>query len=146
MTKRPTPQWFDKLLPGPWYRGIDATGKGVGVAYMGEGFYLTWSRGVAEAFAELAVQKTKKGPSKVQEYKLVLGKGRSKLKLLDNRSALMSKIKRELGVEPWDKIDDPLFSQILTGRLQEEGVDGVIDSNPADGLVVFDRARVIEAR
>lgn len=140
MAKRKSKKvWFESLLAGEWFRGTDAKGKGVGVAYMGSGVYLTWMRGVAEAFAKLAVDASGKGPPKIHSYHLKPG-----LKILDNKSALMVNIKRELGVSPWDKIDSPLFSKILAARVQEEGFDGVIDDNPADGLVIFNPENVVK--
>lgn len=133
-------QWFERLLPGEWYRGTDANGRGVGVAYMGEGFYLTWSKGTASAFALLAVDKSKKGPPQIKTYRIKEG-----LKILDNGSDFMCKLKKEeFGVDPWDKISSPLFSKLLTARLQEFGYDGVISSDPANGIVIFDASNVKE--
>jgi len=131
--------WFQDLLAGEFYRGCDTTGRGVGVAYLGAGFYVTWDLGVAEAFAALAVDQTKKRPAKLLTYRLRPG-----LKLLDNHSKTMIKIKRELGVEPWDKIDSPIFANLLTFHAKNAGYDGIIDSDPYMGLVLFDAAAAIK--
>lgn len=136
-SKKKPVAWYARLLPGNWYRGTDSQGKGVGVAYMGEGAYLTWERGIAEAFASLAAQQSKKFPPQLFTYTITQG-----LNIIDARSKIMFDAKALLGVGPWDKIDDKLFSKFLTQELQAQGVDGVIDSNPADGLVIFDKNHV----
>jgi len=132
-------EWFENLLAQDWYRGSDASGKGVGLAYMGAGRYLTWMENIAEAFAVLAAEESEKYPAKVETYRLTPG-----LKILDNKSKLMIDIKHGLGVKPWEKIDNPIFSQILTKLVKEQGYDGVIDDNPADGLVIFDAENTIK--
>lgn len=144
-------EWFDYLLEDLWYRGTDAKGKGVGKAYMGFGLYLTWDRKMAEAFAHLAVEGSapipalgtkgtkgsKKHPPKLMTYYL-----QPNLKILDNRSKTMFKIKKLLSVNPWDKIDNPLFSRLLTHYVKEKGYDGIIDDEAADGLCLFDATHV----
>lgn len=133
-------EWFTPLLAGNWYRGTDATGKGVGTAYLGRGLYLTWTKMMAEAFAGLAVQESGQGPPKVEAFTLKPG-----LKILDNLSSLMINIKKELGVQPWEKIESPTFTRLLTKYVQDHGYDGVIDDNPANGMVIFDSKNVIKA-
>ena len=122
-----------------FYRGTDASGRGVGTAFLGAGFYLTWDGDVAKAFAHLALDRSKKGPAKLLTYHLRPG-----LKLLDNHSKLMIEIKREMGVEPWDRIDSSMFSHLLTYHVKNAGYDGVIDTDPYMGLVVFDASAAIK--
>jgi len=132
-------EWFTSLLAGEWYRGADANGRGVGVAFMGKGLYLTWERPVAEAFAELAAQKSGAYPIKIETYRLKPG-----LKLLDNRSAVMADIKKSLGAQPWEKIENRVFATLLAKTVQDAGYDGVIESNPADGLVIFNADNAVK--
>lgn len=70
---------------------------------MGTGFYVTWDLDVAKAFAALAVEQTKKLPAKLLAYRLRPG-----LKLLDNHSKTMIKIKRDLGWVRWHYRQGPI--------------------------------------
>lgn len=143
MTKRKKKKveetWFDSLLRGTWYRGTDAKGRGLGVAFLGSGLYLTWDKDIADGFAWMACNKSGNGPAKLHKYKL-----KPNLKILDNQSTLMNRIKLSMGVDPWDKIDDPLFSAILTHHIKRNGYDGVIDDDSRFGIVIFDNQNVIK--
>jgi hypothetical protein len=120
--------WIARLLRGEWYRGTSTGGKGIGLGLWGVGLYLTWRKGMAKFFA------SRHGAAGVvHNYRVHPG-----LKILDGASAEMAKIKRSLGVEPWDKIDDPFFARALTDEVKGAGYDGIINDNPADGLVLFD--------
>lgn len=136
VTKVAKPQvWFQDLLNKEFYRGVDAAGRGVGAAYMGNGLYATWSKPAAIAFARNAAFASGRTPPKLITYRLKPG-----IKLLDNHSREMIEIKKFLGVAPWDKIDNPLFAVALTHEVQGAGYDGIIDSDPFYGMVVFDSA------
>lgn len=133
--------WFEVLLNQPFYRGLDATGRGTGHAFMGEGLYTTWHKPAAQGFSILAVNKSGKGPGKLISYQLKPG-----VKLLDNFSPKMLKIKKDLGVGPWDKIETPLFAKALTLEVKEAGYDGVISDDPYFGMVVFDPQNLIKIK
>jgi len=137
--KKPKPQgllvesnapWIEKLLRGAWYRGAGGSGKGkgTGLGLWGEGLYLTWQEGVAAFFAGRA-----SGKGVVMTYTVKPG-----LKIMDGMGKEMVAIKEKMGVGPWDKIDDPMFARILTLEVKDLGYVGIINDNPADGLVLFD--------
>jgi len=115
---------------GIFYRGT-ANGKGLGVGVLGHGTYVTWKKGMAEAFAEISAQQTK-GTPRVEEIKLS-----KDLKLLDAQSKTMFDIKKKLGVSPFEKVGDPFFARVLTEEIRKLGFDGVISDKVADGIVVF---------
>lgn len=117
---------------GIFFRGTSG-GKGIGFGALGKGTYVSWDEGVAKAFAKIS---SEKNGGKPQIQKIHLDKN---LNLLDSRSKVYGDIKRELGVQPYDKIDDPFFASLLTEKVKEKGFDGVISDDRFDGIVVFNK-------
>jgi len=113
---------------GLFYRGARGTGPndGSGLGALGNGVYLTWSKPMAEFFAE-------RSRGQVYTYKVP-----SNLKLLDAQSEEMADIKAEFGFAPHEYSNDPAYARIVTKAVKDLGYDGVISDNQADGLVVFD--------
>jgi len=121
---------------GKFYRGTSG-GKGVGMSgVLGKGLYVTWTEGMASAFANISKEKNN-GKAVVEEYQLP-----KDLKLLDAQSKTMMDTKRGLGVSPLDKIDDPVFAYALTDEIQRKGFDGVISDDVADGIVIFNPEKI----
>lgn len=120
---------------GIFYRGV-SNNKGVGASVLGDGKYVTWDKGMAEAFAKISHEENK-GEAIVESYKLD-----KDLKLLDAQSKTMGDIRKNLGVSPYDKVSDPMFARILTHDIKEKGYDGVISDDKADGVVIFDKTKM----
>ena len=113
---------------GLFYRGARGTGPndGSGLGALGNGAYLTWSKPMAEFFAE-------RSGGQVYTYKVP-----SNLKLLDAQSKEMADIKAQFGFAPHEYSNDPGYARIVTKAVKDLGYDGVVSDNQADGLVVFD--------
>jgi len=124
-----------KKNKGVFYRGVSGD-KGVGVAALGEGKYVTWDREMAEAFAKISKEEHGGTPT-VEAYKVD-----KDLILLDAQSKTMVDIKKSLGVKSYDKISDPMFAKALTYEIKEKGYDGVISDDKADGIVIFDDTKL----
>ena len=132
-------RWFQgvhRRNKGLFYRGARGTGPndGSGLGAMGNGVYLTWSRPMAEFFAQ-------RSGGEVYTYEVP-----SDLRLLDAQSKEMAEIKAEFGFKPWEYSDDPAYARIITEAVKALGYDGVVSDNQADGLVVFNprKVKVIE--
>jgi len=140
------PAWAQRLMRRPWYRGTTDPegGGGLGVGFWGRGLYLTWDRSMAEAFARMAAEPAvgwppRKGTQSGGTPYLVtyIIRPQATLRILDGDSKEMHDIKAMLGVSPWDKIDSPMFASALTDETERAGYDGIISSNKADGIVLF---------
>ena len=44
--------WIYKKNKGVFYRGVGRSGKGTGLGALGKGVYITWDRGMAQAYAK----------------------------------------------------------------------------------------------
>ncbi len=124
--------WFGRLhgrQDGLFYRGVKKGGGGLGWGALGKGLYLTWQKGVAEFFAE-------GGP--VYTYEIP-----ADLNLLDAQSKEMADIKADMGFQPWEYSDSPMFQSVITSQVRRLGYEGVISDNPADGFVIFDPEDVV---
>ena len=117
---------------GLFYRGARGTGPndGSGLGALGNGVYLTWSKPMAEFFAQ-------RSGGQVYTYKVP-----SNLKLLDAQSEEMADIKATFGFAPHEYSNDPGYSRAITREVKALGYDGVISDNQADGLVVFNPREV----
>ena len=122
---------FYEINKGEFWRGESTTGAGVGLGALGKGIYISDKKGIAEFFA---------GQSKggvVNRYKIKPG-----LKLIDSLDQKVIDIKKEMGFEPWEYSDSPMYSTYLTNKLKKLGYDGVVSAKPAEGMVIFDKKNV----
>jgi hypothetical protein len=115
------------LLAGILYRG-SAEGVGCGLGALGAGLYLTWDRGFASAYADIA-------GGTVTEYRL---RDPEAVKLLVTGGVEWVAVKAKLGLQPWEYSDDPVYAAAVTLEVRELGYDGVLDRRPEIGLVLFD--------
>ena len=130
-------QLWDNLMKrndGVFYRGQRATGGGTGLGALGNGIYLTWEPSMAEFFA-------KEVGGEVKEYRVKPG-----LNMADNAGADFGMIKKDMGFQPWEYSDDPMFGGMLTMGLKDKGYDGAVGDNPAEGIVIFDPKNVEEIK
>jgi hypothetical protein len=131
--------WYDKHLTGDLYRGT-TTGplRSFGVGVMGAGVYLSWDKKIAETFAA-AYADYYGGDPVITTYRIA-----PNLNILERMvDPAWDIIMREVGYEPYKKIKGASFSGLLSARLEELGYDGVVSSDPFDGLVIFDSKNVI---
>jgi hypothetical protein len=125
---------------GVFYRGTcSKRPQHTGVFALGEGKYLTWDKGMAEAYAINACKDYLSGEGKpvVEAYKFPQG-----LKLLDAQSSTMAKVKGLFGLESWEYTDNPIQAKAMTHEIKKLGYDGVISDKKADGLVIFDEKKI----
>ena len=121
---------------GVFYRGT-AGGSGLGFGVLGEGLYVTWEKGMANAFARIGAEEHG-GKVSVKEIKLPRD-----LKLMDYQGKECWEIRKSMGVESrYDKIGDPMFAKLFTYEMEKKGFDGAISDDKADGIVIFDPKRV----
>ena len=111
---------------GIFYRGTAGKGQGTGLGALGNGVYLTWTEGMAQAFADRV-------GGEVKKYKVKPG-----LKMADAQGPEIRDIKKSMGYEPWEYSDDPMYGGMMTMELQDQGFDGAVSDKPADGIVIFD--------
>jgi len=114
---------------GEFWRGAQEGGKNLGMGFMGKGLYLAYDKNVAEAFANMT-------GGTVSKYRLP-----PSLNMLDHRSEAFGNAMRELGMDPWDKVDSPMFQSILANEFKGMGYDGIISDDPFFGIVVFDPSK-----
>ena len=115
---------------GIFYRGTAGKGQGTGLGALGNGVYLTWTEGMAQAFADRV-------GGEVKKYKVKPG-----LKMADAQGPEIRDIKKDMGYEPWEYSDDPMYASMMTMELQDLGFDGAVSEKPADGIVIFDESNV----
>ncbi len=128
-------QLWDNLMKqndGVFYRGEASSGKGTGLGALGKGVYLTWTEGMAKAFAQHV-------GGEVKKYRVKPG-----LKMADAQGKDMIEIKKTMGFEPWEFSNDPMYTGIVTMGLKEKGYDGAVSDKEADGIVIFDPANIEE--
>lgn len=119
---------------GIFYRGTAGKGQGTGLGALGNGVYLTWTEGMAKAFADRV-------GGEVKKYKVKPG-----LKMADAQGPEIRDIKKSMGYEPWEYSDDPMYASMMTMELQDLGFDGAVSEKPADGIVIFDEANIEEVK
>ena len=119
---------------GVFYRGTAGEGKGTGLGALGNGVYLTWTEGMAKAFAQHV-------GGEVKKYKVKPG-----LKMADAQGPEVAQIKKSMGYEPWEYSDDPMYGGMMTMELQDQGFDGAVSDKPADGIVIFDPNNIEEIK
>jgi len=126
-----------KKNKGVFYRGVGRGGKGTGVGVLGKGVYLTWERGMAQAFA-----KRQGAEGEVKKYKLKRG-----LKIVDaEQGEDFIETKELLGFAPHQTSHDPMFATMLTMRLRDLGYDGVVSDDVANGICIFNAKNLKEVR
>jgi len=131
--------WFDTYLAKDLYRGDTTAGRigGSGLGVLGTGVYLTWDENAASGFARIAADKYGGEPI-VNTYSIALG-----LNILERHAQDWVDVMASLGLDQWANMAGETFSAILTSKFRELGYDGVISSDPYDGLVIFDSENVI---
>jgi len=113
---------------GIFYRGEPKKGgrSGIGFGALGNGIYLTWEEGMANAYASHT-------SGVVNKYKVKNG-----LKIADVMGDDIINIKANLGFGPYDYTKDKFFNNALTFELKKLKYDGAISTDGAEGLVIFD--------
>ena len=127
--------YFYKTNKGIFYRGQSSSGKGMGIGMLGLGIYLTWDKGMAQAFAK----KQSKGVLKTYSVK-------KNLKMADNTGKDFVQAKKNMGLKPWEWSQSKEFSGFLSGELKQMKYDGAYSDNPAEGIVIFDKKNVKEIK
>ena len=128
-------QLWDNLMTknkGVFYRGTAGEGKGTGLGALGNGVYLTWTEGMAKAFAQHV-------GGVVKKFKVKPG-----LKMADAQGPEIIAIKKNMGFESWEFPNDPMFGAMMTMELKDKGYDGAVSDKPADGIVIFDPNNIEE--
>ena len=128
-------QLWDNLMSqnkGVFYRGTAGEGKGTGLGALGNGVYLTWTEGMAKAFAQHV-------GGEVKKYKVKSG-----LKMADAQGPEVIAIKKEMGFEPWEYSNDEMYGGMMTMGLKDQGFDGAVSDKPEDGIVIFDPSNIEE--
>ena len=124
-----------KKNTGVFYRGVGRGGKGTGIGALGKGVYLTWTEGMASAFA-----KRQGAGGVVKKYKLKRG-----LKIVDVEADKdFADVKTEMGFGVKQFSDDPMFAGMLTMLLKDKGYDGVVSDDVATGICIFDEKNLKE--
>jgi hypothetical protein len=122
---------------GIFYRGVGKGGKGTGLGALGKGVYLTWERGMAQAFAD-----RQGAGGEVKEYKL-----KRSLKIVDVEADKdFADVKAEMGFGVKQFSDDPMFAGMLTMMLKDKGYDGAVSDDVATGICIFDEKNVKEVK
>jgi hypothetical protein len=119
---------------GIFYRGEPKKGgrSGVGFGAMGNGIYLTWEEDMANAYADYAG----KG-AVVNTYKIKKG-----LKIAELMSQDVIDVKAKLGFGPTEYSDDKFFNNAFTFELKRLKYDGVVSTDGAEGIVIYDKKNV----
>ena len=127
---------------GIFYRGVGRGGKGTGVGVLGQGIYLTWERGMAQAFAN-----RQGADGKVEEYKI-----KRSVKIADSGGIGKPDqdfidVKADMGFAPHQHAgNDPMFAAMLAIGLKAYGYDGAVSDDVATGVVIFDKKNIKEIR
>ena len=131
-----------KKNKGIFYRGVGRGGKGTGHGHLGSGIYLTWSEGMAAAFA-----KQQGAGGEVKKYKIKKG-----LKIVDAGGMTDGDkdwidAKAQMGFAPKQHAgNDKMFAGMLTMMLKEKGYDGAVSDDVATGIVIFDKKNIKEVK
>ena len=126
-----------KKNKGVFYRGVGRSGKGTGLGALGKGVYITWDRGMAQAYA-----KRQGAGGEVKEYKLKRG-----LKIADAEADKdFEEVKAEMGFAKHQFSDDPMFAGMLTMMLKDKKYDGAVSDDVAIGICIFDEKNLKEIK
>ena len=126
-----------KKNKGVFYRGVGRSGKGTGLGALGKGVYITWSEGMAQAYA-----KRQGAGGEVKKYKLKRG-----LKIVDAETDKdFEEVKAEMGFAKHQFSDDPMFAGMLTMMLKEKKYDGAVSDDVAIGICIFDEKNLKEIK
>ena len=124
-----------KKNKGVFYRGVGRSGKGTGLGALGKGVYITWSEGMAQAYA-----KRQGSGGEVKKYKLKRG-----LKIVDAEADKdFEEVKAEMGFAKHQFSDDPMFAGMLTMMLKDKKYDGAVSDDVAIGICIFDEKNLKE--
>jgi len=126
-----------KKNKGVFYRGVGRSGKGTGLGALGKGVYITWSEGMAQAYA-----KRQGSGGEVKKYKLKRG-----LKIVDAEADKdFEEVKAEMGFAKHQFSDDPMFAGMLTMMLKDKKYDGAVSDDVAIGICIFDAKNLKEIK
>ena len=126
-----------KKNKGVFYRGVGRSGKGTGLGALGKGVYITWDRGMAQAYA-----KRQGSGGEVKKYKLKRG-----LKIVDAEADKdFEEVKAEMGFAKHQFSDDPMFAGMLTMMLKEKKYDGAVSDDVAIGICIFNEKNLKEIK
>ncbi len=126
-----------KKNKGVFYRGVGRSGKGTGLGALGKGVYITWSEGMAQAYA-----KRQGAGGEVKKYKLKRG-----LKIVDAETDKdFEEVKAEMGFAKHQFSDDPMFAGMLTMMLKDKKYDGAVSDDVAIGICIFDEKNLKEIK
>ena len=126
-----------KKNKGVLYRGVGRSGKGTGLGALGKGVYITWSEGMAQAYA-----KRQGAGGEVKKYKLKRG-----LKIVDAEADKdFEEVKAEMGFAKHQFSDDPMFAGMLTMMLKDKKYDGAVSDDVAIGICIFDEKNLKEIK
>ena len=126
-----------KKKKGVFYRGVGRSGKGTGLGALGKGVYITWSEGMAQAYA-----KRQGSGGEVKKYKLKRG-----LKIADAEADKdFEEVKAEMGFAKHQFSDDPMFAGMLTMMLKDKKYDGAVSDDVAIGICIFDEKNLKEIK
>ena len=126
-----------KKNKGVFYRGVGRSGKGTGLGALGKGVYITWSEGMAQAYA-----KRQGAGGEVKKYKLKRG-----LKIVDAEADKdFEEVKAEMGFAKHQFSDDPMFAGMLTMMLKEKKYDGAVSDDVAIGICIFNAKNLKEIK
>ena len=129
--------WIYKKNKGVFYRGVGRSGKGTGLGALGKGVYITWDRGMAQAYA-----KRQGSGGEVKKYKLKRG-----LKIVDAEADKdFEEVKAEMGFAKHQFSDDPMFAGMLTMMLKDKKYDGAVSDDVAIGICIFDAKNLKEIK
>ena len=129
-----SPNWYKSLhrkQKGIFFRGEDRVTRrsGAGIGALGEGIYLTWEEGTANAYANLATNGV------VVKFKVP-----SNLKLADSKGEDFRDVLKKMGIDGYSA--DPMFAKAITYEMEKIGYDGVVSDDRIEGLVIFDDKKV----
>ena len=126
-----------KKNKGVFYRGVGRSGKGTGLGALGKGVYITWSEGMAQAYA-----KRQGAGGEVKKYKLKRG-----LKIVDAEADKdFEEVKAEMGFAKHQFSDDPMFAGMLTMILKKKKYAGAVSDDVAIGICIFDEKSLKEIK
>jgi len=131
-----------KKNKGIFYRGVGRGGQGTGLGVLGTGVYLTWSEGMASAFA-----KRQGAGGVVKKYKL-----KTNLKIVDAGGLTDGdkdwiETKEMMGFAPQQHAgNDKMFANMLSMMLEEKGYHGAVSDDVATGIVIFNKKNVKEVK